>query len=603
MAKPTWKDLLTYLIKPGLFAMMIGVLMSSGVFESFEREVLNYHFHLRGPIPPTSPIVIVSIDEDSFDELNLQWPWPRSLHAQLIDHISQGHPAAIGLDILFTEPSSLGAEDDAALGEAIERAGNVILAAGLTLFEGQAFLKQSLNPPIKAIRQHAFGYGPVNFPLEDDAFIRQSSLTVSFQGQDLPGFDTLILTAAQGLNNQPDHPPAKEFMINFRGGPTTFDTLSYYRILIGEIPPSYFQGKIVLVGATTPLFHDVYATPMSPTGNMPGVEVHANALDTLLKGDPITRVSLPVTLGVALLVGMITVWMSNRLHPFYGLVGILITTILLALGQHILFVRANLWGAAMPVPVMVLACYTSTMVENFLRERREKKWLTQYFSPNLVKIITRQERERHLVPQRRRVTVLFSDIRDFSNISQDLTPEQTATFLRDYFTEMTEAVFLHGGMVDKYMGDAIMALYNVPLDQPDHAVEAVKTSLEFHRRLSSLSHRLSTQLGKTVTLRCGVGIHTGEAVVGTIGSRQRFEYTAVGETINLGARLESLSKQYSDRIMLSEATFQEVHHLFPAEFAGEEVVKGHHGPLRIYSIAPPRGVEEVPFSQPPSHPD
>lgn len=582
----TWTDRVAHLVRPGLFALMIGLLITSGIFESFERGALNYHFALRGPVMPHAPIVIVSIDEDSFDELNLQWPWPRSLHAQLVDHISQGKPAVIGLDILFAEPSSLGPEDDAALGEAIGRAGNVILAAGLSFYEGQAFLKHNLNPPIKTIRQYALGFGPVNFPLEEDAFIRKSTLTTSFQGKDLPGFDALLFQETQAFANREASLPDHTFMINYRGGPTTFETLSFYRILMGEIPPAYFHNKIVLVGATSPLLHDVYATPISPTGDMPGVEIHANALDTLLQGNPLSRVPLGITLGMVLLAGFLTIWMSNRLHPLYGLAGALALSFLMLLLQHALFVQADLWWDVVPVPFMVIVCFTSSMVENFLREQREKRWLTQYFSPNLIKVITRQEREQRLLPQRRRVTVLFSDIRDFSTIAQHLTPEQTAAFLRDYFTEMTEAIFLHGGMVDKYMGDAIMALYNVPLDQPDHAAQAVRTGLEFHRRLAAISQRWEKPTGKNMFLRCGVGIHTGDAVVGTIGSQQRFEYTAVGETINMGARLERLSKHYADAIIISEATYLEVKDSFPTHYAGEELVKGHEGAIKIYTIAP-----------------
>ena len=581
-----WKDILTFLVRPVLFATVVGLVVGNGIFEPFERWMLNYHFLLRGPVTPVSPILIVSIDEDSFDELNMQWPWPRSLHAQLIDQISRGKPAVIGLDILFAEPSSLGPEDDLALGEAIGRAGNVVLAAGLTLFEGQAFLKQSLNPPIKTIRQHSRGFGPVNFPLEDDAFIRKYALTVSFQGQDLQGFDSLIFREVKKLADSEASAPPQEFMINYRGGPTTFETLSYYRILIGEIPSSYFHDKVVLIGATSPLLHDVYATPVTPIGDMPGVEIHANVLETLLQGDPITRVPFVTTIGIVLIAGMFTLWMSNRLHPIYGLAVALGVCVAMLLLQHALFVFDDLWWEAAPVPLMVLGCFSSTTLENFLRERREKKWLSQYFSPTLVNVITRQDREHRLMPQRRRVTVLFSDIRDFSTLSHHLTPEQTAAFLRDYFTEMTEAVFLHDGMVDKYMGDAIMALYNVPLDQPDHAAQAVRTGLDFHRRLSAISRLLEKQTGEKMDLRCGVGIHTGEAVVGTIGSQQRFEYTAVGETINMGARLERLSKQYGDAIILSEATYREVGNCFPVYYVGEEPIKGHEGLIKIYTIAP-----------------
>jgi class 3 adenylate cyclase len=178
--------------------------------------------------------------------------------------------------------------------------------------------------------------------------------------------------------------------------------------------------------------------------------------------------------------------------------------------------------------------------------------------------------------------VLFSDIRGFTSMSEKMQPEEVVTFLREYLTVMTEAVFKHGGTVDKYIGDAIMALYNVPFEAPDHALRAVRTALEFQERLQPLAERFAAKYGGT--LACGVGIHTGDAVVGTIGSEQRLEYTAIGDTINLGSRLEGLTKQFSVPIIMSEATADEVGGHFGTRDLGEVMVKGKAIPVKIYAV-------------------
>jgi class 3 adenylate cyclase len=183
------------------------------------------------------------------------------------------------------------------------------------------------------------------------------------------------------------------------------------------------------------------------------------------------------------------------------------------------------------------------------------------------------------------VTVLFSDIRGFTSMSEKMQPEEVVTFLREYLTVMTDAVFKHGGTVDKYIGDAIMALYNVPLEAPDHALRAVRTALEFQARVRPLAEQFAARHGGH--LACGVGIHTGDAVVGTIGSEQRLEYTAIGDTINLGSRLEGLTKEFSVPIIISEATYAEVRDRFGARDLGEVTVKGKVIPVKIYAVLGP----------------
>jgi adenylate cyclase len=250
--------------------------------------------------------------------------------------------------------------------------------------------------------------------------------------------------------------------------------------------------------------------------------------------------------------------------------------------SHLAFLWGRYWMEVVPVPLALLVTYAGTVAKNFTQEQREKRRLSRFFSPAVVAEIVRHKDDAKLAAGRRRMTVLFSDIRGFTSMSEKMEPEEVVAFLREYLTVMTEAVFTHGGTVDKYIGDAIMALYNVPFEAPDHARRAVRTALDFQERLQPLAERFAAKYGGT--LACGVGIHTGDAVVGTIGSEQRLEYTAIGDTINLGSRLEGLTKDFSVPIIMSEATAAEVAGQFSSRDLGEVTVKGKAIPVKIYAV-------------------
>jgi class 3 adenylate cyclase len=228
--------------------------------------------------------------------------------------------------------------------------------------------------------------------------------------------------------------------------------------------------------------------------------------------------------------------------------------------------------------------YGATVVENFVREQREKQRLSRFFSPDVLRAVVRDRNGQSLRPQRRHVTVLFSDIRGFTTISERLQPEQVDEMLREYLTVMTEVVFRHGGTVDKYIGDGIMALYNAPYEDPEHAVNAIRTALEFQERAMSFSARWEARLGGSI--RCGVGINSGIAVVGSLGSRQRNEYTAIGDTVNLAARLESVTKDHGVPIIISEYTYKHVKGRFPTKELDTVTVKGRSQPVKIYGVMP-----------------
>ncbi len=562
--------------------------------ERLEYWAFDRLFEIRGVRAPTAPIVIVSIDEASFQELNAQWPFPRKWHGQLVERISADGPLAIGLDLIFDTPSRFGPEDDEALGAAIARAGNVVLALGLDTDDDQPLYttergvigvkREMTNMPLPVIRRGAAGVGAVNVRVDRDSHLRRALLRVPGGGEWWPGFDLELyrLASAAGFPAQP-LPKVGELLINYRGRPNTYEWAPYYRVVRGEMDRGWFRGKIVLIGPTSEKQKDVFTTPFA-RGDMPGVEIHANTLDTLIHGDRIREVPKLASTVLAALAALVGSVLAIRLRALRALLVVVLLSIVAGLLIVAGFAFADVWMRGMVIAFGLALGYGATVVENFVREQREKQRLSRFFSPDVLRAVVRDRDGRSLRPRRRLVTVLFSDIRGFTSISERLQPEQVDEMLQEYLTVMTEVVFRHGGTVDKYIGDAIMGLYNAPYEDPDHALKAIRTALEFQERAIPFSARWEAKFG--VTIRCGVGINSGEAVVGSLGSRQRNEYTAIGDAVNLAARLESITKDYNVPIIISEYTYDYVKGRFPTHELDTVTVKGKSQPVKIYGVMP-----------------
>ena len=584
-----------------LAALVVLALVGSGLLERFERQALTGLFHVRGPVAPRTPVVIVAVDEGSFDELGLPWPWPRRLHAELLSRMREAGAAVVGFDILFSEPSPWGAADDEAFAEAIAASRNVVLAAQLTTVVEAEYVKRNLTAPLPGIRRGAAAFGPVNLEVDDDAFVRSARLVHTHQRREIPGFAAQVVRLGReaGVLDGPPLPDG-EVLINYRGGPATFPTIAFHRVVNGEAPPDLFRGAIVLVGATSPALHDVFPTPFATGGTMPGVEIHANLIETIVLGVPLRRLPLAAALAGALAAVAVAAWITDRMRPLFS-----IPVVSAIAAGHLgvawaAFAGANLWLEIVAVPLALVVGSGFTLVEEFVREQRERRRLSRFFSPSVVSEVVRHRSDRALGSSRKVITVLFCDIRSFTAMSERLPPEEVAALLREYLTAMTEAAFAFGGTVDKYIGDAIMVLYNAPIEQEDHAERAVRTALELRKRLEDLSRRWEPRIG--MALSNGVGIHTGEAVVGILGSDQRLEYTAVGDTVNVASRLEGLTRSLDAPIVVSESTWEIVKRRFRGRPLGAVAVKGKERPVTVFGIDGPEGAGEAERQSFPSSP-
>lgn len=564
--------------------VVIAILIVFDLFYVLELDALDRLFLIRGARAPTAPVVIVNIDEDSFDELDMAWPFPRALHGTLVEMIASGKPLAIGVDLLFSEPSVRGPADDLELGESVKRAGNVVLGGALTTVSEGFYVKVDANLPIPVIRHGAAAVAPVNLEQDRDAVVRRVPLRHRpDDGEPMDGFDYAIykLVAANGLPVQ-GTPTRESIYINHRGPSRTYPWIPYHRVVQGDVDPKIFEGKIVLVGATTVALHDVFPTPFERGGKMPGVEIHASAIETLIRGDRIRVAPWQVSFLLALFGGPLGALLVVQLRAMRAFIVMVVVWAALAVTTVVAFSLANVWIFSVGPTAALALGYVATSIENFVREQREKRRLSQFFSPDVLREIVRHREDVQLGSARRLITVFFSDLRGFTSLSEKMEPEVISEMLREYLSEMTQIVFHHKGTVDKYIGDCVMAIWNAPFADPEHAVNAVRTALDFQARTLEVSAKWEERIGGKI--RNGCGINTGEAVVGTMGSRQRLEYTAIGDTVNLGARLESLTKDYNASIIISESTHEYVKGMFMTRELGAVTVKGKTQPVKIFAV-------------------
>jgi adenylate cyclase len=387
-------------------------------------------------------------------------------------------------------------------------------------------------------------------------------------------------------------------LINYLGPSQTFPHYSIADILTDRVPPEKIKGKIVLIGATATGIYDLRVTPFSPS--FPGVEIHATVIENILNRTFLLHSSVMRFFDLCAIIffGLTMGLVVGRLRPLPGLFAALALVAAFAGIYFLVFFKLNVWlNLVYPFTTMV-TIYLSLTVFHYFREEREKKKIRgafqYYLTASVINEMLKDPSKLKLGGQKKDLTVLFSDIRGFSAIAETLTPEELVALLNEYLTAMTDRVFAHDGLLDKYIGDAIMAVFGAPIDQPDHARRACLTSLEMIRTLSELQIKWREE-GRPV-FDIGIGINTGEMVVGNMGSKMRFDYTVMGDMVNLGSRLEGLNKEYGTHIIISEYTYREVKDIACSRELDRVRVKGKSKPVIIYELLGEKEARED-FSQ------
>ena len=454
------------------------------------------------------------------------------------------------------------------------------------------------------ISEAAGGAGYFNIFPDRDGTVRWVPLVIKYQGQHYCALSLAVLQKFQG--NPPLALRVAEFgveqvrlgdisiptneegrmLINYRGPQKTFPHYSATDVIHGRVPADAFRGKIVLVGATAIGIYDIRVTPFDHV--FPGLEVHANVIDSILKQDFLYRPNW-VTLFDLLAIILIGVAMGIILPGVKALWGALAAGFIflaLILSSKFIFQGIGAWvNMTYPVLNLVLT-YLGITGYRYMTEEMEKKKVRgafqYYLTASVVEQMLKNPEKLKLGGEKKDLTVLFSDIRGFTSISERMAPELLVKFLNEYLTKMTDIVFKYDGLLDKYIGDALMAIWGAPLDQPDHARRACFTALEMVEELRVLREKWAAE--GMPRLDIGIGINVGPMVVGNMGSERRFNYTVMGDSVNLGSRLEGLNKLYGTNVIVSEMTYERVRD----EILGRELdsvrVKGKHQPVKIYEL-------------------
>ena len=604
------------------------------LFYSFEARTYDNRVAIDiqdVPAQSIDDIVIIDMDGRSESELGRYQQWPRSYFTRLIKFLDKGEAAIIGLDILFVADKRDPQSDEAFI-EAVRNSGNVVNALYFEQEDSLSWRYKMQTPPREfAWEKFAYffdkdarelfpyndrigneffdllnaGYsvGHVNFRADVDGVVRKIHLFSNFLDHSYPSLAFRIFTSLAGINEVKIkkgkgidlYSEGKEvgvipiddkgnMLINWAGNFQTFRYISFYDVLEERIPSEYFKDKIVLVGTSLPGLFDLRSTPFNT--QFPGVEIHANILYTLLNGDYITSLSsfqaFLFYAAIGIIVGIVIIFLS----PLWSILLIFLVGVVEIFFAYFLQWEYSLWLPIITPIGTLLIAFSLVYIYKYVTEEKGKRFIKDTFSHfvthSVVEELLANPDKIKLGGERKNCTVFFSDVAGFTSISEKLTPESLVKLLNDYLTEMTNIVFEYEGMLDKYEGDAIMAVFGAPISHGNHAYKACAAALAMQNQLIKLREMWGKQGRPQLHARCG--LNTGEMVVGNMGSETRFDYTVMGDEVNLGARLEPANKTYGTTIMIGENTYQMAKDLIIVRQLDLLRVKGKTRPVKVYEL-------------------
>ncbi len=555
--------------------------------------------------PSTGPdenIVIVAIDDKSLEQLGRPSSWSRSHHAQLIDVLVEAGARVIVFDILFSEP----APGDEELASSIEQAGNVIIPFAYTTVPrkamaiGQEIALESVIRPLGTFEEGALAVGHANVLPDEDGTVRRLPLVVPNNEHYEPSL--ALATVAKYLRRSPviespvkdNHLPfagrlialdnTSSMLINYTDGsaaPLNFETVSYLDVLRNNIPSVSFQDKIVVIGVTATGLGDTFWTPMGRMMN--GVELHASAMHTILTDNFLKPAPSFVDIVSILVLALLCSLAVLRFRVLWATLSSVFLCIAYFLATFFFFDNGVMLNMLHP-PIAIAGTFVGMNIYNVICERSEKTEITKtfgrYVSPPLVDTILKALREDRLKlgGETHELTVLFVDARHFTSISENIRSEVVVKALNTYLTTIIETVRKYGGMINNFGGDSVMAIWNVPMKSEEHALSACKAAISAQRAINELQEEKTTLL----MMEFGIGVNTGEAVAGNMGSEDHLEYTVIGDAVNTAARLSSDTP--GGKVWIGADTYAKVKDYITAKPLDPLVVKGRHEPVQAYEI-------------------
>ncbi|MDR2210599.1 MAG: adenylate/guanylate cyclase domain-containing protein [Spirochaetaceae bacterium] len=592
----------------------------AGLFEYWEYKTYDFRVRLFAEAAaPSEDIILVLLDQASIDwaqkERGWSWPWPRRAYAEFVDYMNLAGAGSVTFDVIFSEPSVYGPGDDAEFVRASADFGRVVQTvffssqtgntfswlpnADVPLLEPEGFgpllEKYRLSAgdvsggqigaqfPIPGLRETAGAMGNITGIHDSDNTLRRGSLFYLFDGKAVPGlsaasilvrggdrrivYDREKQALRWGAYTIPVDREGKS-LLNFRGNLGRYIPYSAGEILQSAgalkqgqpplLPPEDFAGKYVFFGYYAPGLFDIFNTPISSV--YPGVGMHITMLDNILRQDfiresPLWGDLLFIALPLILII-LITLFTSRIPLAVGSAFVVFILIIGLGAGAY--------YALNMKVPLAapltgILTAFLASVIYNYATEGSQKRFIktafSQYLSPTVIDQLLANPERLSLGGERREISIFFSDVQGFTTISEKLDPSKLTELLNDYLSFMTDTILDSGGTIDKYEGDAIIAFWNAPVDYDDHAARALEASMLCQEKLEKRQEFFNEKYGCRLLTR--IGLNTGYAVVGNMGSAKRFDYTMLGDSVNLAARLEGLNKQFGTYLMCTEATFNQ----------------------------------------------
>jgi len=579
--------------------------LQNPLFESFEAKSYDFRFHLRGPLKPNPAIVIVAIDDKSVKELG-RFPWTRTRFAEFIDLASAAGAKAIYLDAFFPEKESEAA--DQAFADSLKRSGITSLAVAFEFNRDGSVAGVTRSIPL--LSQAARSEPHINMFPDNDGVVRSIRLLLNDEQGQVASMSLSATKALLGARSiEPDKlhislgdhdiPTDSEYchFINYIGPPGTYPRFSFSDVIAGKVGAAELKGKVVLVGATSLGIYDMRVTPFS--NNSPGVEVHANAIDAMARGAFMKRSGVESLIDLAAIVVLGALAATITLYLSYSLSLTLITGLFFGYFgcAYFLFLQGMWISIVYPELSLALSFFTTVYLRFALLDRKArevKEMFSSYVSKHVVDRLIKDPSQARVGGDSRVLTILFSDVENYTGFSEKLPPQEVLRILNEYLAEMTNLVMEHEGTLDKFIGDGIMVFWGAPLPQENHAELAVDCALRMRSKMDELRSRWQDAGQAPLALR--IGINTGEVIVGNIGvTGKKMEYTAIGDNVNLASRLESINKLYGTRLLISEATRSLLprgkYHLRQVDAAR---LKGKDKATELYEVA----VQESPVFAP-----
>jgi len=546
---------------------------ATGVLDRLEGQTHDARFALRGA-EPAADVAVVAIDAESITELG-RWPIRRTWHARAIEALRKAGARGIAYDVQFTEPSG----DDAA-----DFALYDALAPGTVLSTTEVDEEGNTNVlgGDEGLREVGARAANTTTPVDHGAVVRRVSHTID-------RLETFAVAAVEAATKR-QVAPFEAALIDYHGPPGTIPTHRFADLVHGRVDADALRGRIVVVGASAPSLQDLHPVPTAGDQLMPGPEVQANAISTVLRGRPLREApwwaDVLATLALAFAVPLVAL----RVRARYAIAAGLVALAGWLAAAHALFAAGAVVAVVAPVLALVVGSVGALGLAALLaaRERRRMRFLFGRFVPEPVveQLLAREDASAGIAGVRQDASVVFCDLRGFTTFAESAGPELVIDVLNRYLAEMSDAILAHHGTVVSYLGDGIMAVFGSPVERPDHATQALAAAEEL---LAVRLPRLNAWLAERglEPFRLGVGVNSGPVMSGTVGSERRMEYAAVGDTTNVAARLQAATKGTPHALLLSQATWERLDEASRARVvpAGEKAVAGRGRPVAVY--APP----------------